>query len=131
MTLSRPLQYSYVMSFGNAVRQREEMITNYQAILKTETSLDRIADIKKQISLCEDEITELKKGKPLFGRPKPLVKESRLIESNPEKPGEQKVTILNPQPTPVTPTPPTATPKPTRLENSLRSKIQAAKAAKK
>lgn len=132
------------MSFGNAVHQREEMITAYKVMLKTETSPERIADIEYQISVCEDEITQLKKGKPLFGRPKPLVKESRLIESNPEKPGEQKVTILNPQPE--KPIITTAT-EPTRLdnnlrnvfkpkvtsstENSLKAQIAAAKAAKK
>lgn len=79
------------MSFGNAVHQREEMISSYKVMLETETNLVRIEDIKGQIQLCQDEIAQLKIGKPLFGKPKPLKQTITLIEADREK-GGQKVT---------------------------------------
>lgn len=88
------------MSYGNAVRQREEMLTAYKQMLETETDLIRRSDIEKQILLIQDQISQLKVGKPLFGKVKPLNITTTLIEPNPEKPGEQIVTVVNPQPAP-------------------------------
>lgn len=124
------------MSFGNAVRQREEMISEYESMLKNTTLQSRIDDINHQISFLKDEISELKKGKPLFGRPKPLQQTRTIIEPDRESPSGQKVTVINPindSTSTVAPSIPVAPSKTTngRLENSLRAKIQAAKAAKK
>lgn len=138
------------MSYGNAVRQREEMLTSYQAMLGTETDPLRIADIEKQIKLVQDQISQLKVGKPLFGKVKPLNITTTFIAPNPEKPGEQIVTVINPQPVDPTPTlssAPSPAVAPKKLgnklrdtlknkqaqsaENSLKAQIQAAKAAKK
>lgn len=116
------------MTYGNAVKQREEMLTEYKRMLVAETNPDRIDDIDAQIKFLESQIHQLKQGKPLFGKGKPLNITTTIIEPNREKPGEQKVTVLNP--TPATPTA-TSPQSPTRLENTLRAKIQAAKAAKK
>jgi hypothetical protein len=115
------------MSFSNAIRQREQMITQYRLILETETNPERILDIQNQIDLVQDEIAQLKAGKPLFGKPRKIIQATRLIEPDPEKKGQDKITILSSLPPLV---PPTTTPI-TRLENSLRAKIQSAKAAKK
>lgn len=135
------------MSLSNAIRQREEMISEYKSMLMVETNLERIDNIQKQIKLCEDQIAELKTGKPLFGKPKPLTQTTTLIEPNPEKPGEQIVTILNaPKEKEVALSTPNEKPV-KRLgnklrdarknvvaqsaEDSLKAQIMAAKAAKK
>lgn len=117
------------MTYGNAVHQREEMITEYKRMLVSESNPIRIDDINKQIKQLESQIHELKLGKPLFGKSKPLNITTTIIEPDREKPGAQTITVLNPQ-SAVKPETPVVT-KPTRLENSLRAKIQAAKAAKK
>ena len=120
------------MSFGKAVHQREEMVAEYERMLKTESNPSRIADIENNIMQCKDEIAELKKGKPLFGRPKPLNQTRTIIEADRESPSGQKVTVINPKSDDTkTQTPaPTAPTTQSRLENTLRSKIQAAKAKK-
>lgn len=135
------------MTYGNAVHQREEMIAEYERILKTETDPSRRSDIEDRIFQCQDEIAELKKGKPLFGRPKPLRQTTTIIEPDRESPGGQKVTVINPKP--VQDPSDDTTPAPTqprlhnnlrtevkavvnkKAENALRAQIQAVKAAKK
>jgi len=106
------------MSFSNAVRQREEMITSYKVMLETETNPLRIESIKEKILLCEEEIQQLKTGKPLFGRPKPLRQTVTLIESNPEKKGAQKITKVSPPPPPSKPSGKKF------LANTLRGQVQ-------
>ncbi len=113
------------MSYGNAVRQREEMLAQYELMLKTEKDPLRIADIESQILVVKDQIAQLKVGKPLFGKPKPLKVTTTLIEPNPEKPGEQIVTVLNPAPTLTASDAPT----PKRLGNKLRDKRKSLQAA--
>lgn len=125
------------MSYGNAVRQREEMLAQYELMLKTETDPLRIADIESQILVVKDQIAQLKVGKPLFGKPKPLKVTTTVIEPNPEKPGEQIVTILNapttPSPTPADDTVALLTQSqtipPKRLGNKLRDKRKSLQAA--
>lgn len=85
------------MSFHNAIKQRNEMIDTYKKMLDNENNQLRIEDIKKQINICEEEIRQLKVGKPLFGKPAKLQQETRIYETNPEKKGEQKITILDPK----------------------------------
>jgi hypothetical protein len=115
------------MTYGNAVKQREEMLAEYKRMLASETNPTRLDDIAKQIKFLESQIQELKLGKPLFGKAKPLNITTTIIEPDREKPGSQTVTVINPQPV----VKEAEVPTPTRLENTLRSKIQAAKAAKK
>lgn len=133
------------MSYGNAVRQREEMIAEYERMLKSTTIQSRIDDINHQIAFLTDEINELKKGKPLFGRPKPLQQTRTIIEPDRESPTGQKVTVINP-PTEKSTGQGNAAPskrlgnklrdalKPkvsNAAENALKAKIEAVKAAKK
>lgn len=131
------------MSFSNAIHQREEMNKAYKKLLLSETSADRIAAINDQIDLNLQEIAQLKEGKPLFGRPKPLKQTTTTIERDPENPKEAKITVVD-NLTPSTPTPTTPSTrlanklrdsfKPkvaTSTENSLKAQIAAAKAAKK
>lgn len=133
------------------------MLGTYRQMLVEETDIIRRADIEKQILLIQDQISQLKVGKPLFGKAKPLNITTTYIEPNPEKPGEQIVTVVNPQPSLVATNQPNSTTAPEpktdsprtdkRLGNklrdtlkykqaenaeaSLKAQIQAAKAAKK
>lgn len=66
----------------------------YKKMLSEEVNPKRIEDIKKQISLNEDEIDQLRQGKPLFGTPKPLKQKVTLIVSDPETKG-QKITKVD------------------------------------
>lgn len=126
------------MSFDHAISQRAKMNQDYQVMLDQTTDPIRKTAIEKQIKLNLEEIEALRKEQTkIFGKATPLVQETKIIERDPETKG-QKVTVLNPssRPEPVEikeSLPPS--PKPTktaaRLENSLRAKIQAAKAAKK
>lgn len=130
------------MSYGNAIRQREEMIQEYTAMIRNETDPTRIADIKKQIDLCKDEISQLKNGKPLFGKPTRLNQETRIITADPET-KTQKVVVINPHPKEEAAPSTTETKrlgnslrdilsaKKTNSEETLKAKIAAAKAAKK
>jgi hypothetical protein len=130
------------MSYSNAIQQRQEMVEEYEKMLLTETNSDRISDINKQIELCQDEISQLKIGKPLFGKPTKLTQETRIITADPET-KSQKIEIINPRIEDETPSvvlseskdevgqPITTPSKNPRLENELRKKIQAAKAVKK
>lgn len=132
------------MSYANAIRQRELMIEEYKKMLQTTDDATRTLDINKQISLLQDEIAQLKIGKPLFGKPTKLTQETRIITADPET-KSQKIVVINPHPveevviSPLTPgvkgphTPGVSDSRVpvTRLENDLRKKIQAAKAAKK
>ncbi len=130
------------MSYSNAIQQRQEMVEEYEKMLLTETNPDRISDINKQIELCQDEISQLKIGKPLFGKPTKLTQETRIITADPET-KSQKIEIINPRIEDETPSvvlseskdevgqPITTPSKNPRLENELRKKIQAAKAVKK
>lgn len=63
-------------------------------MLLEETDPTRIESIKEQIRLNEDEISQLRQGKPLFGTPKPLRQETIIIEADPETKG-QKITKLD------------------------------------
>ena len=123
------------MSYGNAVRQREEMLAEYERMLKLETDPTRISDIETQIMLVKDQISQLKVGKPLFGKPKPLKMTTTLIEPDPEKPGEQIVTVLNAPPSPAVAvaeegsSEPPQTPAPKRLGNNLRNKRKSLQAS--
>jgi len=114
------------MTYGNAVKQREEMIVEYKRMLDFETNPLRLEDIHSQIKNLESQIHDLKTGRSPFSKPKPLNITTTIIEKDPENPSEQKITVIDPTPKPPSPT----LPKPTRLENSLRAKIQAAKANK-
>lgn len=145
------------MSFDNAINQRGQMNVTYNKMLKEETDPKRIEDIKKQIKLNDEEIIQLRQGKPLFGTAKPLKQETTIIEADPETKG-QKITKLdeagNPTlqseeivPEETTETvveEPTSTPKKVgnklrdilqsnasiSAEESLKAKVAAAKAAK-
>ena len=86
------------MTYGNAVKQREEMLTEYKRMLASETNPTRLDDINKQIKFLESQIQQLKLGKPLFGKAKPLNITTTIIEPDREKPGSQTVTVINPQP---------------------------------
>lgn len=132
------------MSYFNAIKQREAMVQEYKQMLVNETNPTRIEDIQKQIDLCQDEIAQLKIGKPLFGKPTKLTQETKIITADPET-KSQKIVVINPHPVEVVEevtivdkkesvaeiiNNPIASNNP-RLENELRKKIQAAKAAKK
>ncbi len=104
------------MSTRNAIVQRQESIAEYQRILETETDQKRIDDIQNKIKICEEEIALLNENKPLFGKPKPLQQETRIYEPNPEKKGEQKITVINPKTEPET--------KPKKIGNALRDTLK-------
>ena len=126
------------MSYLNAIKQRESMIQEYKKMLIGETNPTRITDIQKQIDLCQDEIAELKIGKPLFGKPTKLTQETKIITADPET-KSQKIVVINPRSEETPSVNPSESKDkvaqsltgPKRLENDLRNKIQAAKAAKK
>lgn len=82
------------MSYDNAISVRGQMNLTYQKMLEEETDPKRAEDIKKQIRLNEEEINQLRQGKPLFGAAPILKQETIIIESDPETKG-QKVTILD------------------------------------
>lgn len=82
------------MSYDNAISVRGQMNLAYQKMLEEETNPNRIEDIKKQIKINEEEINQLRQGKPLFGNPTVLKQETKIIEPDPETKG-QKVTILD------------------------------------
>lgn len=131
------------------------MIAEYRRILTFETYPARREEIEQQILICKDEISQLKNGKPLFGRPKQLKQTTRIIEADREKPGGQKITLVSEhkleEPTKKEKevvAPAATTPKKSKLlrnalrdrrkakltelsENSLKAKVAAAKAAKK
>lgn len=110
------------MSVNLAIKQREDSIAEYKRLLQTETYPPRIADIEERIKLCQEEINLIKNNKPLFGKARPLTQETRIYEPNPEKKGEQKVTIINPKPTEMEDKNPT--PSENKIGNSLRSTLQ-------
>lgn len=118
------------MTYGNAVKQREEMIAEYKRMLTFETNPLRIEDIQSQIKNIESQMHDLKAGRAPFSKPKPLNIKTTILEKDPENPGEQKITIIDPSAPKASSSEP-STPQPaTRLENSLRAKIMAAKAKK-
>ncbi len=138
------------MSLNNAVKYREEMNATYKKLLETTTSEEGREAIQKQIDFNNEEIAQLKIGKPLFGKVVTLKPTTTVIEkSNKDNVGEIKTTILNaPKETVTHPSANTdSTTTPTRLtnksrglfqskvasttENSLKEQIAAAKAAKK
>lgn len=135
------------MSFDNAISQRAQMNIAYKQMLQTETSLERIEAIEKQIKLNLNEMETLRKEQmKIFGPSKPLKPVTTIIEMNKE--GGVDKTILN-APAPEVPVEEVVAvaPSPSRLGNSLRTafkskqalsaeeslkaKIAAAKAAKK
>jgi hypothetical protein len=132
------------MSLSNAVKQREDIIKEYERILETETDPIRIKDINSKIQFCQEEINLLKTNKPLFGKPKPLPQETHIYEPDPEKIGEQKVTVISNKTKEQLPPPKPSSKKiknPLRetlkakinnpSETSLRARIMAAKTAAK
>lgn len=140
------------MSLNNAIKYRQDMNATYKKLLETETSEEGRAAIQKQINFNNEEIEQLKLGKPLFGKVTPLKPVTTVIEkSNKESVGEIKTTVLNAPKVEVahpTASEPATTPTTsTRLtnksrglfqskvtsatENDLKAKIAAAKAAKK
>jgi len=111
------------MSYDNAISKRAQMNLDYQKMLEKETDPIRQEAIKKQIKLNEDEIQQLRQGKPLFGQPQVLKQETKIIEPDPETKG-QKITVINELPT----TPDTETisaPSTKKIGNSLRDKLKA------
>ncbi len=111
------------MSYDNAISKRAQMNLDYQKMLEEETDPIRQEAIKKQIKLNEDEIQQLRQGKPLFGQPQVLKHETKIIEPDPETKG-QKITVINELPT----TPDTETisaPSTKKIGNSLRDKLKA------
>lgn len=111
------------MSYDNAISKRAQMNLDYQKMLEEETDPIRQEAIKKQIKLNEDEIQQLRQGKPLFGQPQVLKQETKIIEPDPETKG-QKITVINELPT----TPDTETisaPSTKKIGNSLRDKLKA------
>ena len=111
------------MSYDNAISKRAQMNLDYQKMLEEETDTIRQEAIKKQIKLNEDEIQQLRQGKPLFGQPQVLKQETKIIEPDPET-KRQKITVINQLPT----TPDTETisaPSTKKIGNSLRDKLKA------
>ena len=111
------------MSYDNAISKRAQMNLDYQKMLEEETDPIRQEAIKKQIKLNEDEIQQLRQGKPLFGQPQVLKQETKIIEPDPETKG-QKITVINELPT----TPDTETisaPSTKKIGNALRDKLKA------
>ncbi len=111
------------MSYDNAISKRGQMNLDYQKMLEEETDPIRQEAIKKQIKLNEDEIQQLRQGKPLFGEPTILKQETKIIESDPETKG-QKITVINEHSN----TPETeikTTPGTKKIGNALRDKLKA------
>ncbi len=120
------------MSYDNAISKRAQMNLDYQKMLESETDPLRKEAIQKQIKLNNDEILELRQGKPLFGEGKPLKQEITIIESDPETKG-QKVTVVGSEEPKITEELKTeiiieseASNK--KIGNSLRSRIQTERA---
>jgi hypothetical protein len=146
------------MSFDNAISQRAQMNIYYTKLLEIETSAQRIEEINKQIELNKSEILELRNQQQnIFGKREPLKQTETVFEVDPENRKTQKVTVKGePRPNPVSKTVTTTqsgqisdtrTSKPKALggnklrdflahkkaastENSLKSKIAAARATK-
>ena len=110
------------MSFDNAINQRGQMNVTYNKMLKEETDPKRIEDIKKQIKLNDEEIIQLRQGKPLFGTAKPLKQETTIIEADPETKG-QKITKLDEAGNP-TPPPEETTPEETIPEETTETIVE-------
>ena len=91
-------------------------------MLEDESNQQRIQDIEQQITSCQEDIAELQNGKPLFGKPKPLIRETKIIEADPEKKGEQKITVINPKPE-ISTTKPSDNKIGNSLRNNLKNKI--------
>jgi len=116
------------MSYDNAISKRAQMNLDYQKMLEAETDPTRKEAIEKQIKINNDEILELRQGKPLFGEGKPLKQETTIIESDPETKG-QKVTVVGSEAAKITEEPKEETVTETtssdkKIGNSLRSRIQ-------
>ncbi len=124
------------MSYDNAISKRAQMNLDYQKMLDEESDPTRQEAIKKQIKLNEDEIQQLRQGKPLFGQPPILKQETKIIEQDPETKG-QKITTLDEKGKPIieekivtkevaepetdTPTQPSTK----KIGNALRDKLKA------
>lgn len=104
------------------------MNATYKKLLETTYTEEGKSAIQKQIDFNNQEIAQLKgQQTQIFSKKEPLNPLTKVIEKNPE--GDTTTTVINgPK---VTPNPPVSQKAPTRLENDLRKKIQAAKAAKK
>ncbi len=112
------------------------MNLDYQKMLEEETDPTRQEAIKKQIKLNEDEIQQLRQGKPLFGEPTILKQETKIIEPDPETKG-QKITTLDEKGKPVLEekivskevaepeTDTTTQPSTNKIGNALRDKLKA------
>mgnify|MGYP003480892479 FL=1 len=111
------------MSYDNAISKRAQMNLDYQKMLEEETDPIRQEAIKKQIKLNEDEIQQLRQGKPLFGQPQVLKQETKIIEPDPETKG-QKITVINELPT-TSDTETISTPSAKKIGNALRDKLKA------
>lgn len=111
------------MSYDNAISKRAQMNLDYQKMLEEETDPIRQEAIKKQIKLNEDEIQQLRQGKPLFGQPQVLKQETKIIEPDPETKG-QKITVINELPT-SNDTETTPPPSSKKIGNALRDKLKA------
>ncbi len=111
------------MSYDNAISKRAQMNLDYQKMLEEETDPIRQEAIKKQIKLNEDEIQQLRQGKPLFGQPQVLKQETKIIEPDPETKG-QKITVINELPA-TTDTETESLPSNKKIGNSLRDKLKA------
>lgn len=110
------------MSYDNAISKRAQMNLDYQKMLEEETDPIRQEAIKKQIKLNEDEIQQLRQGKPLFGEPTILKQETKIIEPDPETKG-QKITVINELPT--TPETENTQASNKKIGNALRDKLKA------
>ncbi len=111
------------MSYDNAISKRGQMNLDYQKMLEEETDPTRQEAIRKQIKLNEDEIQQLRQGKPLFGEPTILKQETKIIEPDPETKG-QKITVINELPT-TTEVKTESNPSTKKIGNALRDKLKA------
>ena len=111
------------MSYDNAISKRAQMNLDYQKMLEEETDPTRQDAINKQIKLNEDEMQQLRQGKPLFGEPTILKQETKIIEQDPETRG-QKITVINELPA-TSDTDTVSLPSTKKIGNALRDKLKA------
>lgn len=82
------------MSASRAIKQREEMNSTYESMLKDETSTVRIEALKKAIKINDEEIEAIKKqqGK-LFGKKEPIKQETIIVEYDRDSQSYKTTTI--------------------------------------